>query len=65
MRSIEFVMRAEPHPSRCKHWMPDDGTHEMSNDCWCKPIIDNKDDGSIGSRPETVVRHRPTPKGVE
>jgi hypothetical protein len=59
MRSVEYVTRKEPHPSLCEHWMPDDGTHELSNSCWCGPIIENHD-GPGSGQAKTICRHRPT-----
>jgi hypothetical protein len=61
---VQYVMKREPAPSLCEHWMPDDGLHEMSNRCWCNPIIENfngSGGGSIygGDKARTTVRHRP------
>lgn len=53
---LNFVMKREPPPSLCEHWMPDDGLHEMSPSCWCRPIIENV---VAEPGPKTTVRHKP------
>ena len=55
----EFVMIKEPPPSLCEHWMPDIGPHTLSNNCWCKPILEGTTMGPELSK--TTVRHRPIP----
>lgn len=61
MAALEFVMKKEAPPSLCEHWMPDDGLHEMSNRCWCNPVIDNVTEGA---QAKTTVRHRPHQRGI-
>jgi hypothetical protein len=50
-----WVVNREPAPSLNRHIMPENGEHEVSIACWCKPSIE----GLVDRIPSgTIVRHR-------
>jgi len=61
MSTCEYVMRHEPPPSLCKHWMPDDGLHDMSVSCACRPTVEGLTGPGVPAKEiGSTVRHRNT-----
>jgi hypothetical protein len=42
-----WELRCEPKPSRARHFTPIFGHHRMSNNCWCKPFIQNEQEYTV------------------
>lgn len=51
-----WVLRNEPAPSLCKHYMPDDNDHEMTVYCRCEPTLQGEPQLNP---PYTIVHHNP------
>lgn len=39
-----WFLKPEPLPPLCAHYMGDG--HQLSSTCWCKPLIENRAEGT-------------------
>jgi len=48
MPKVQLVLNAYGQMPEEFHIMPDDGLHEATPNCWCKPILEQECSESIG-----------------
>lgn len=54
---LGWQLIAEGGRSLCKHWLPVNKGHAMSNTCWCEPALQGE---PLLNPPYTVVHHNDT-----